>query len=75
MEDIMSKNIKLEGQVEKLRKLKNFEEELKTKKLECEDLQNKFNTLQKNYENNSQLLDSLSYMKKLWENTEKDSKK
>jgi len=75
MEDIMSKNIKLEGQVEKLRKLKNFEEELKTKKLECEDLQNKFNTLQKNYENNSQLLESLSYMKKLWENTEKDSKK
>jgi len=75
MEDIMSKNIKLEGQVEKLRKLKNFEEELKTKKLECEDLQNKYNTLQKNYENNSQLLDSLSYMKKLWENTEKDSKK
>jgi len=64
MEDIMSKNIKLEGQVEKLRKLKNFEEELKTKKLECEDLQNKYNTLQKNYENNSQLLDSLSYMKK-----------
>jgi len=75
MEDIMSKNIKLEGQVEKLRKLKNFEEELKTKKSECEDLQNKYNTLQKNYENNSQLLESLSYMKKLWENTEKDSRK
>lgn len=75
MEDIMSKNIKLEGQVEKLRKLKNFEEELKTKKEENEKLRKDYETLQKNFENNSQLLESLSYMKKLWENTEKDSKK
>lgn len=48
MEDILSKNIKLEGQVEKLRKLKNFEEELKNKKVECENLRHEYDLLQKN---------------------------
>lgn len=59
MEDILSKNIKLEGQVEKLRKLKNFEEELKAKKTECENLRAEFDLLQKNNENLTAQFDSL----------------
>lgn len=75
MEEVLSKNIKLEAEVEKLRKLRNFRDELALKKTECEKLREDYDLLQKRFDNNSELLESLQYMKKLWEATEKDSKK
>jgi len=75
MEEVLSKNIKLEAEVEKLRKLRNFRDELALKKTECEKLREDYDLLQKRFDTNSELLESLQYMKKLWEATEKDSKK
>jgi len=75
MEEVLSKNIKLEADNEKLRKLRNQRDELALKKAECEKLREDYDLLQKRFESNSELLESLQYMKKLWEATEKDSKK
>jgi len=75
MEEVLSKNIKLEADNEKLRKLRNQRDELALKKAECEKLREDYDLLQKRFDTNSELLESLQYMKKLWEATEKDSKK
>ena len=75
MEEVLSKNIKLEADNEKLRKLRNQRDELALKKDECEKLREDYELLQKRFDTNSELLESLQYMKKLWEATEKDSKK
>lgn len=75
MEEVLSKNIKLETDNEKLRKLRNQRDELALKKAECEKLREDYDLLQKRFDTNSELLESLQYMKKLWEATEKDSKK
>lgn len=75
MEEVLSKNIKLEADNEKLRKLRNQRDELALKKAECEKLREDYELLQKRFDTNSELLESLQYMKKLWEATEKDSKK